>query len=182
MIQDDNDVLEPPINFSMASLSRPISHSSKPFNSDPSYICARSPTRRRIWSFFGLKTSTCSNFGIEGKKEASSSAASSIPKQTILEALKVLIDVRNHPVLIHCKRGKHRTGCLVGVLRKFQNWCLASVFEEYQRFAGAKSRTTDLRFIETFDVVGLRDCLYGIIHHYYRLAFYASKKRRLFLN
>nr|XP_011463682.1 PREDICTED: probable tyrosine-protein phosphatase At1g05000 [Fragaria vesca subsp. vesca] len=74
-----------------------------------------------------------------------------------MEVLKVLIDVRNFPVLIHCKRGKHRTGCLVGCLRRFQNWCLSSVFEEYQRFAGAKSRTTGLRFIETFDVSCLRE-------------------------
>ncbi|KAK4795784.1 hypothetical protein SAY86_028110 [Trapa natans] len=41
-------------------------------------------------------------FGIEGKTEPSAS----MPEDTIAEALKVLIDVRNHPVLIHCKRGK----------------------------------------------------------------------------
>ncbi|KAL6192667.1 hypothetical protein ACLB2K_033753 [Fragaria x ananassa] len=93
-------------------------------------------------------------FGIEGKKEP---CVCNIPIDTIMEVLKVLIDVRNFPVLIHCKRGKHRTGCLVGCLRRFQNWCLSSVFEEYQRFAGAKSRTTDLRFIETFDVSCLRE-------------------------
>ncbi|KAB1218829.1 hypothetical protein CJ030_MR3G007328 [Morella rubra] len=87
----------------------------------------------------------------------------SIPKGTIMEALKVLIDVKNHPVLIHCKRGKHRTGCLVGSLRKFQNWCLDSVLEEYKQFAGAKSRITDLRFIEEFDAMCLRQCLHSII-------------------
>jgi tyrosine-protein phosphatase SIW14 len=119
--------------------------------------------------------------------------------------------VRNHPILIHCKRGKvykiglqiyllnshwffipsnlfiysnddffsfsmqHRTGCLVGCFRKLQNWCLSSVFEEYQRFAGVKSRTTDLTFIEMFDVLSLRQCLYSIIYQYQG----ASKKRRL---
>ncbi|XP_020977559.1 uncharacterized protein LOC107635141 isoform X2 [Arachis ipaensis] len=85
-------------------------------------------------------------------------------------------DVRNHPVLIHCKRGKHRTGCLVGCLRKLQNWCLSSVFEEYQRFAGAKSRNGDLTFIDRFDIVSLRQCLYSIIYQYQG---YGSKKRRL---
>ncbi|XP_030971015.1 tyrosine-protein phosphatase DSP5-like isoform X2 [Quercus lobata] len=70
----------------------------------------------------------------------------------------------------------HRTGCLVGCLRKFQNWCLSSVFEEYQHFAGVKSRITDLRFIETFEVMCLRQCLYSIIYQYQG---YGSNKRRL---
>ncbi|XP_021735268.1 probable tyrosine-protein phosphatase At1g05000 isoform X1 [Chenopodium quinoa] len=74
-----------------------------------------------------------------------------IPDAAIREALKVLLDVRNHPVLIHCKRGKHRTGCLVGCLRKLQKWCLSSIFDEYQRFAAAKARVSDQRFIELFD-------------------------------
>ncbi|XP_047337164.1 tyrosine-protein phosphatase DSP1-like [Impatiens glandulifera] len=75
-----------------------------------------------------------------------------MPHNTIREALKVLLDVNNHPVLIHCNRGKHRTGCLVGCLRKLQQWCLSSVFDEYQRFAAAKARVSDQRFIELFDV------------------------------
>ncbi|TQE00128.1 hypothetical protein C1H46_014238 [Malus baccata] len=79
-----------------------------------------------------------------------------IPDDTIREALKVVLDVRNHPVLIHCKRGKHRTGCLVGCLRKLQRWCLTSVFDEYQRFAAAKARVADQRFMEMFDVSSLK--------------------------
>ncbi|KAI5411860.1 Tyrosine-protein phosphatase dsp3 [Lathyrus oleraceus] len=110
-------------------------------------------------------------FGIEGKTEVSLPILS----DSIMEALKILLDVRNHPVLIHCKRGKHRTGCVVGCFRKMQNWCLSFVFEEYQRYAGAKSRTTDLTFIEMFDIINLRQCLYSIIYQYQG----ASKKRRL---
>ncbi|XP_047342419.1 probable tyrosine-protein phosphatase DSP4 isoform X2 [Impatiens glandulifera] len=87
-------------------------------------------------------------FGIEGCKEP----FVNIPDNTIREALKVLLDVNNHPVLIHCKRGKHRTGCLVGCLRKLQLWCLSSIFDEYQRFAAAKARVSDQRFMELFDV------------------------------
>ncbi|KAM7273033.1 hypothetical protein ACFE04_027697 [Oxalis oulophora] len=112
-------------------------------------------------------------FGIEGGK---SEASESMPKQTITEALKVLIDVRNHPVLIHCNRGKHRTGCLVGCLRKLQNWCLSSVLEEYRHFAGIKARATDLKFIETFNTSLLRQCLYSLIYQYQG---YGSNKRRL---
>ncbi|GFP79597.1 probable tyrosine-protein phosphatase at1g05000 [Phtheirospermum japonicum] len=87
-------------------------------------------------------------FGIEGHKEP----FVNIPEAKIREALKVAIDVKNRPLLIHCKRGKHRTGCLVGCLRKLQKWCLTSVFDEYQRFAAAKARVSDQRFIELFDV------------------------------
>ncbi|THF96339.1 hypothetical protein TEA_015372 [Camellia sinensis var. sinensis] len=79
-----------------------------------------------------------------------------IPEDTIREALKVVLDVKNHPLLIHCKRGKHRTGCVVGCLRKLQKWCLSSVFDEYQRFAAAKARVSDQRFMELFDVSSLK--------------------------
>ncbi|RRT36571.1 hypothetical protein B296_00022032, partial [Ensete ventricosum] len=79
-----------------------------------------------------------------------------IPEDTIREALKVVLDVRNRPLLIHCKRGKHRTGCVVGCLRKLQRWCLTSIFDEYRRFAAAKARISDQRFIERFDVVGMK--------------------------
>ncbi|CAL9079370.1 tyrosine phosphatase family protein [Musa troglodytarum] len=87
-------------------------------------------------------------FGIEGSKES----VEALPKDAIMRALAVLLDVRNHPILIHCKRGKHRTGCLVGCFRKLQNWCLSSVFEEYHRFAATKARPSDLSFISKFDV------------------------------
>ncbi|GLT50501.1 hypothetical protein SLA2020_239840 [Shorea laevis] len=91
-------------------------------------------------------------FGIDGCKEP----FVNIPEETIREALKVAIDVKNQPLLIHCKRGKHRTGCLVGCIRKLQRWCLSSIFDEYQRFAAAKARVSDQRFIELFDVSGLK--------------------------
>ncbi|XP_034915273.1 inositol diphosphatase DSP1 [Populus alba] len=92
-------------------------------------------------------------FGMEMCKEP----FVNIPEETIREALKVLLDVRNHPILIHCKRGKHRTGCLVGCLRKLQRWCLSSIFDEYQRFAAAKARVSDQRFMELFDISSLKN-------------------------
>ncbi|KAJ8461733.1 hypothetical protein OPV22_034659 [Ensete ventricosum] len=90
-------------------------------------------------------------FGIDGCKEP----FVNIPEDTIHEALKAVLDIRNHPIVIHCKRGKHRTGCLVGCLRKLQRWCLASIFDEYQRFAAAKARVSDQMFMERFDISGL---------------------------
>ncbi|KAF8779945.1 hypothetical protein HU200_002216 [Digitaria exilis] len=102
-------------------------------------------------------------FGIEGSKSGLTMSETLllhepfvyIPEETIREALKVILDVRNQPVLIHCKRGKHRTGCVVGCLRKLQKWCLSSVFDEYLHFAAAKARSTDQRFMELFDASSL---------------------------
>ncbi|KAJ2507330.1 tyrosine-protein phosphatase siw14 [Coemansia sp. RSA 1939] len=87
-------------------------------------------------------------FGVAGNKEP----FADIPEHVMCEALLVLLDSRNHPVLIHCNKGKHRTGCLVGCLRKLQEWTSTSVFDEYRRFSAPKSRSMDQLFIELFDV------------------------------
>ena len=176
---DQNDaVLVPPPNFAMvedcvfrSSFPTP---SNFPFLQTLNlrsiiYLCPE-PYPEENLEFLRSQNIRLFQFGIEGKTDVSMP----VLKDSIMDALKVLIDVRNHPILVHCKRGKHRTGCLVGCLRKLQNWCLSSVFEEYQRFAGAKSRTMDLAFIEMFDVLSLSQCLYSIIYQYH-----GSKKRRL---
>lgn len=107
-------------------------------------------------------------------------------------ALAFMLDIRNHPILIHCNKGKvieihhfnsklthslkytlitffyihscnpnhlsffflikHRTGCLVGLLRKFCGWTYSSIFDEYRRFSHPKSRAMDQQFIELFDM------------------------------
>ncbi|KAF8424504.1 tyrosine phosphatase family-domain-containing protein [Tirmania nivea] len=65
-------------------------------------------------------------------------------------ALEVLLDKRNHPVLIHSNKGKHRAGVLVGCVRKLlMGWGLAATFAEYGRYAGEKGEA-DLEFIELF--------------------------------
>ncbi|ELR19163.1 tyrosine specific protein phosphatase, putative [Acanthamoeba castellanii str. Neff] len=88
------------------------------------------------------------HFGINGNKEP----FVEIPPHVIRNALVDLLDVRNHPVMIHCNKGKHRTGCLVGCLRKSQQWSLAYIFDEYRRFAGSKVRILDQQFIELFNL------------------------------
>ncbi|KAK4282971.1 hypothetical protein QN277_014279 [Acacia crassicarpa] len=177
---DDRHLLLPPPNFSMVEDN--IFRSSFPRSPNFSflqtlnlrsiiYLCPE-PYPQENLEFLRSQDIRLFQFGIEGKTEVSVP----ILKDTVMDALKVLIDVRNHPLLIHCKQGKHRTGCLVGCLRKLQKWCLSSVFAEYNRFAGAKSRIADLRFIESFDVLCLRQCLYNSIYQYQG---YNSTKRRL---
>ncbi|GAA5914346.1 hypothetical protein JCM5296_001629 [Sporobolomyces johnsonii] len=86
-------------------------------------------------------------FGIPGNKEP----FVSIPEDKIVAAMAVLLDTRNHPLLIHCNKGKHRTGCLVGCLRRLQTWSLTAIFDEYRRYSHPKSRSMDLQFIEAFE-------------------------------
>ncbi len=67
---------------------------------------------------------------------------------------RILVDVLNpnlHPLLIHCNKGKHRTGSVVGCLRKIRGWCLSQIFNEYNMFAQPKSRLEDQIFIESFN-------------------------------
>ncbi|XP_004237383.1 inositol diphosphatase DSP3 [Solanum lycopersicum] len=132
------------------------------------YLCPE-PYPEENLEFLTINSIKLFQFGIDGTKEPSAMSSSAIT-----EALKVITDVRNHPVLIHCKRGKHRTGCLVGCLRKLQNWCMSAVVEEYKHYAGTKWRETDVKFLEKYDVSRIRHCLESIIYRYY-----GSKKRRL---
>ena len=85
-------------------------------------------------------------YGIPGNKEP----FVHIPHDKITAALCTILDRRNHPMLIHCNKGKHRTGCLVGCLRKLQAWSLTAVFDEYRRFSFPKSRSMDQEFMELY--------------------------------
>ncbi|EOA36986.1 hypothetical protein CARUB_v10009961mg, partial [Capsella rubella] len=148
--------LIPPLNFSM--VDNGIFRSGFPDSANFSflqtlglrsiiYLCPE-PYPETNLQFLKSNGIRLFQFGIEGNKEP----FVNIPDHKIRMALKLLLDEKNHPLLIHCKRGKHRTGCLVGCYRKLQKWCLTSIFDEYQRFAAAKARVSDQRFMETFDV------------------------------
>ncbi|KNE63235.1 hypothetical protein AMAG_08384 [Allomyces macrogynus ATCC 38327] len=74
-----------------------------------------------------------------------------ISEEIVLEALEVILNPRNFPLIIMCNLGRHRTGTVVGCLRKLQRWNLTSIFEEYRRYAGPKVRLLNEQFIELFD-------------------------------
>ncbi|KAH3676202.1 hypothetical protein WICPIJ_009162 [Wickerhamomyces pijperi] len=85
--------------------------------------------------------------GLSGNKEP----FVNVPDSDITKALAIALDPANHPLMIHCNRGKHRTGCLVGCIRRLQNWSLTMIFDEYRRFAAPKARPLDQQFIELYD-------------------------------
>jgi len=73
-----------------------------------------------------------------------------IPEGTIRRALDIVLDPARHPLLIHCNRGKHRTGCVVGCLRKIQNWTVEESLAEYCHYSHPKERLADVAFIRNF--------------------------------
>ena len=70
----------------------------------------------------------------------------------INRALNIVLDRTNHPLLIHCNKGKHRTGCLVASLRRIQGQNIEAVREEYHTYADPKARFWDEVFFEQFDL------------------------------
>jgi tyrosine-protein phosphatase OCA1 len=74
-----------------------------------------------------------------------------ITEELILFGLEQILDRRNYPLAVMCKLGRHRTGTLIGCLRKLQRWNLTSILEEYRRYAGSKVRVENEQFIELFD-------------------------------
>jgi len=59
------------------------------------------------------------------------------------EFLSIMDDPGSYPVLIHCKAGLHRTGCLVGVYRmEYQGWSPLQVMEEMKELGFGDSACT----------------------------------------
>ena len=110
----------------------------------------------------------------------SASALDPVSEEVVLEALEVILNPRNYPLIVMCNLGRHRTGAfgaralasassasfgsansrktlftfagtVVGCLRKLQRWALTAISQEYRRYAGPKVRLLNEQFIELFD-------------------------------
>ncbi|CEH12559.1 tyrosine phosphatase family protein [Ceraceosorus bombacis] len=81
----------------------------------------------------------------------STNAWDPITEDVVLQALHLLVQPSTYPVLVMCNLGRHRTGTVIGCLRKLQRWCLSAILEEYRRYAGQKVRVMNEQFIELFD-------------------------------
>ncbi|PYH95160.1 hypothetical protein BO71DRAFT_418812 [Aspergillus ellipticus CBS 707.79] len=75
-----------------------------------------------------------------------------VPDSVMCRILELLLDKSNHPVLVHCNKGRHRTGCVVACFRKLQGWTTHEAIDEYLRYSSPKSRLLDQLFISGFDV------------------------------
>jgi tyrosine-protein phosphatase SIW14 len=74
-----------------------------------------------------------------------------IPSTTMSSILDIVLDQRNYPLLLHCNHGKHRTGCVVAVVRKLSGWNLDRVVDEYKTYATPKIRECDVDYITAFE-------------------------------
>lgn len=74
-----------------------------------------------------------------------------ISEDVVLIAMDYLLNVHTYPILIMCSHGRHRTGTVIGCLRKLQRWSLSAIFEEYHRHADGRGRLANEQFIELFD-------------------------------
>ena len=72
-------------------------------------------------------------------------------EQLVLDALHIMLTPERYPILVMCNLGRHRTGTLIGCLRRLQNWSLSNIFEEFRRYTGLKSSPMHEQFIELFD-------------------------------
>jgi len=154
MLSPDKD-FSPPMNF--AIVERGLYRSSFPTKKNFSYlkklglkailtlVVEEYPAKNR--KFMRESGIDLIQIGLRSNKEP----FVKVKQEKIEEAILKILDTRNHPMLIHCNKGKHRTGTLVGCVRKIQKWCLAAIFAEYIRYSSPKHRVMDQQFIELFD-------------------------------
>jgi len=153
-VVEEEEVMIPPLNFEM--VSRGIYRSGYPNKRNFPflnklglrsivYLCEESYQQPNL-DFVRASNIQLFCFPTQGNKEPFLCISSDL----VTEALRKIMDKKNHPVLIHCSLGNHRTGCIVGCLRKIEGFSLSYIFEEYKRFTAAKSRLLDRQFIENF--------------------------------
>ena len=153
---NEEEDLKPPRNFAM--VTNGIFRGGFPTQENLSFLRARKiksvltlvpeEMPEHLLAFYIENNIHFYQFGVPGNKEP----FVDIPDERIADALKVVVDSHNHPIYIHCNKGKHRTGCLIGCLRRMMHWSCTAVFEEYRRFANPKPRALDQQFIELFDL------------------------------
>ena len=149
------ELLVPPVNFAL--VAKGIYRGSYPNTSNFSFlkhlelktILFLCPEDYSQPNFEFLKANNIKLITIpmEGNKEP----FKKIPSELMDQALEVIADTRNHPIFIHCNKGKHRTGTVVGCFRKLQMWSLTSIFEEYRRFTETKACQIDEQYIELYE-------------------------------
>ncbi|KAI8634333.1 hypothetical protein F5Y19DRAFT_208802 [Xylariaceae sp. FL1651] len=78
-----------------------------------------------------------------------------VPIELMRSIIAVVSNLENYPLLIHCNHGRHRTGCVVGVLRKTNDWDTERIIDEYITFAAPKVRETDVNYLAKFELASL---------------------------
>lgn len=154
-MKTDDDVVTMPTNFSM--VEKGLYRSSFPRTKNISFIkqlglkmvisLVLEDYPDAIMEFYeknGIKLVT---HGLEGNK----GPFKGIDSDEFRACLRDVLNPANQPLLVHCNKGKHRTGCVVACVRRIRSWALSPCLHEYLLFSSPKSRLEDQRFIEAFD-------------------------------
>mmetsp|Transcript_1961 Transcript_1961/g.5420 ORF Transcript_1961/g.5420 Transcript_1961/m.5420 type:complete len:230 (+) Transcript_1961:2-691(+) len=104
---------------------------------------------RAVANFLQQSQITLHNLGLQAWRPEASWTP--ITQELMKDALELVLDVRNHPLLVCCTSGIHQTGTLVGCLRRLQGWGLTCTLDEYSLYAGNRVRVVHEQFIELFD-------------------------------
>ncbi|RSH79314.1 uncharacterized protein EHS24_001354 [Apiotrichum porosum] len=135
-------VLVPPINFALVA---------------PGVYRSGHPNRRNFGFLarLGLKTVVYVEDGDEYRKDGADFVAqhgltlhrfdlsdeealfTPSGRARLYQALAVLLDTRNHPLLVHDDTGKAAVTLVCALVRCFQAWALTAVYAEGDMFAGA---------------------------------------------
>lgn len=75
-----------------------------------------------------------------------------IAMKDIAKVMTLLNDKTKRPLLMHCNKGKHRTGCMVAAFCKLQGTEEERVIADYLEFAQPKARELDIAFIQKLKV------------------------------
>lgn len=115
---------------------------------------------------------------------ANKDAENFTPAETINKVLAVMLDPSNYPMMIHCNKGKHRTGCMTACFRKVTGWTLEACIAEYERYSAPKSRTLDKVFIDQYDAATLKPIALerGYVGGVYRQPMQESTKSSVYTN
>ncbi|OAL37724.1 hypothetical protein AYO20_02901 [Fonsecaea nubica] len=106
------------------------------------------------------------------------------PDTVVCKVVELMLDPVNYPMLIHCNKGKHRSGCITAAFRKVTGWTLDACLEEYELYSKPKSRDLDKVFIARFDPSPLKHLAIdrGYVGGVYRQPVRTSTKSSIYTN
>lgn len=90
-------------------------------------------------------------------------------KNAIQDVMKLVLDSRNHPVLLHDDMGKSTVSLVCALLRRLQRWSLTGIFAEADMFAGEAGGSEGSAVGEAGREVSFRpfrDVRQNLEHHY----------------
>jgi tyrosine-protein phosphatase SIW14 len=56
---------------------------------------------------------------------------------------------------------QHRTGCVIGIIRKLSGWNLSNIITEYKAYAEPKTRECDISYITGFELANISNLFRG---------------------